>query len=94
MKRILATSVTVALLTLGGTAIATGAYEKSTKADCDSLIQQFDKTVTEHGTAPKLAQAKNMRAAGERACKAGDFKKGVADLHKALSDIGVKPVVK
>lgn len=94
MKRILATSVAVALFTLGGNAFATGTYEKSTKADCDSLIQQFDKAVTEHGTAAKLKQAKDMRAAGEKACKAGDYKKGVSDLHMALTDIGVKPAVK
>ena len=94
MKRFLATSVAVGLLTMGADAFATGAYEKSTKADCDSLIQQFDKAVTEHGTAPKLAQAKSMRSAGETACKAGDFKKGVSDLHMALTDIGVKPAVK
>ncbi len=82
-----------ALLAFGGTAIA-ATPAKLTMANCDSLIQQFDKAVGEHATAPKLQNAKDMRAAGEKACKAGDYSKGVADLQTALNDIGVKPAVK
>lgn len=93
MKRIVTTSLTLAALAFGGTAIAT-TPAKLTMASCDTLIQQFDKVVGDHGTAPKLQNAKDMRAAGEKACKAGNYKKGVADLETALNDIGVKPEVK
>lgn len=93
MKRILTTSMTLAALAFGGTAIA-ATPAMHTMANCDSMIQQFDKVVGDHGTAPKLQNAKDMRAAGEKACKAGDYKKGVADLQTALNDIGVKPAVK
>ena len=92
MKRIVTTSLTALALLLGGTAIAATTTPKPTMTTCESLIKQFDDSVGAHGGSPNLQKAKDMRMSGEKACKAGDYNKGVADLHLALKDIGVKAV--
>lgn len=90
MKTLLATSLTALSLVLGGSAMA-ATQSTETMATCEQLMKQFDGAVVNHATAPRIKQAKDMRSAGEKACKKGNYTKGVSDLHAALNDIGVKP---
>lgn len=91
MKTLTSSVLAAVALALGGAAFA-ATPAKPTMATCDALMKQFDQVVGTHGMAAKVSQAKEMRAKGEQSCKAGNYQRGVADLHTALNDIGVKPI--
>ena len=57
---------------------------------CTALQSQFDTAIKTHASAPKADQAKSMRAEGGTLCADGKHAKGIAKLHQALKDIGVK----
>ena len=92
MKTLLVTTLTALSLGLGSPLLA-ATPAKTTMTTCEQLIKQFDDSVGSHGMAAKIKEAKELRTAGENACKSGDYTKGVSDLHTALNNLGVKPAV-
>ena len=58
---------------------------------CTALEKQFDQEIVTHGAMARAAQAKTLRADGEKLCKSGKPKTGVRRLEDALDDIGVTP---
>jgi hypothetical protein len=86
-----------AALALSSIGVATAASEKSmhsaaTAATCESLTKQADSALAAHKDAQKAEAARQLRADGEKACKAGNHEKGAADLRQAITDLGMKPV--
>lgn len=59
----------------------------ATAATCQALAKQFDAALPSHAKAPRLAQAKSMRAAGERNCAAKKYTLGVRELRTGLTDL-------
>jgi hypothetical protein len=62
------------------------------QATCDELLKQADTAMAAHKGDAKAATAKEQRAKGEAACKAGEFAKGSEHLRRAITDLGMKPV--
>ena len=85
---------TIVALAAAGTAMAapTAAPPAATKATCDALIKQADSALVTHAADAKAKAARGLRDKGEKECKAGDYAKGVESLHKAITDLGMKPV--
>jgi hypothetical protein len=63
-----------------------------TAAECEDLLKQFDVAWPSHQDAKLAQEAQQSRDQGEAACKAHHYSDGVKALHRALHDIGVKPV--
>ena len=91
MRRILIVPAAIAAIAVATPAFVAGATEmmpmqqaKATKADCHDLMKQFDDQNSMNSTAPGAAEAKNLRAAGERECKQGNYEAGTRDLHAAI----------
>jgi hypothetical protein len=61
-------------------------------AECEDLLKQFDVAWPSHRDAKLAEEAQQARDQGEAACKARHYADGVKALHRALHDIGVKPV--
>jgi hypothetical protein len=61
-------------------------------AECDDLLKQFDVAWPSHSDAKLAQEAQQARDQGEAACKAHHYADGVKALHRALHNIGVKPV--
>ena len=92
-KAMIALGATVALAAFGTAGAATNtAQHAATQATCDALLKQADTAVAAHKTDAKATAAKEQRAKGEAACKAGDFAKGSEHLRRAITDLGMKPV--
>jgi hypothetical protein len=81
-------ALAVAVLALaGGPALAA-----TTSADkCTRLEKQFDQAIAKHEKADKAADAKTLRTEAATLCTSGKPDDGVAKLHEALNDLGVKP---
>jgi hypothetical protein len=92
-KAMIAVAATMALAAFGTAGAATSAAQPAaTQATCDALLKQADTAMAAHKGDPKAAAAKEQRAKGEAACKAGDFAKGSEHLRRAITDLGMKPV--
>ena len=63
-----------------------------TAAECDDLLKQFDVAWPSHRDAKLAQEAQQDRDQGEAACKSRHYADGVKALHRALHNIGVKPV--
>ena len=85
--RLIATAAT-ALFLMGPAAIAAAAPTADT---CASLEKQWGAAVTQHGTAPKITEAKKMAEEAANYCKSKNFQEGVAKYETAFKDIGVTP---
>ena len=57
---------------------------------CASLEKQFDAALKKHSKAPKVGEAKEMRAEGGKLCASGDYAGGSAKLAQAMTDLGAK----
>jgi hypothetical protein len=66
----------------------------ATNQRCNELIVQFDSAKSSHMSAKNFNLAVSAREKGAAECKAGEYNKGVASLHDALRDIGVKPLTR
>jgi hypothetical protein len=92
-KAMIALAATTALAAFGTAGAATNnAQPAATRATCDALLKQADTAVTAHKADTRATAAKEQRAKGETACKAGDFAKGSEHLRRAITDLGMKPV--
>ncbi len=68
------------------------AWAAMTSADkCSRLEKQFDHAIVKHQTAAKAADAKTLRTEAGTLCSGGKPDDGIAKLHEALNDLGVKP---
>lgn len=96
MKRnttMLALGTMVALAAVGTAGAATApAQPAATQATCDALLKQADSALTTHKGDAKAKAAQEQRDKGAKECKAGNFAKGAEHLHKAITDLGMKPV--
>ncbi|MHB1217338.1 MAG: hypothetical protein ACYC1L_03960 [Alphaproteobacteria bacterium] len=78
-------------------AIASPAHAaaKAGKADadmCETYRRRVDDAVAANSNVKKLERAKSERAAGEKACAAGQYDAGIKHFKAALGDLGVKAV--
>lgn len=63
-----------------------------TAADCQNLLHQFDVAWPAHHGATRGVAGQHSRDQGDADCRSGRYADGVRQLHRALHDIGVKPV--
>ena len=92
-RSLLAVGTMLALAAIGTAGAATNpAQSTATQASCDALIKQADSALTTHKTDAKAQAAREQRDKGMKECKAGNYAKGVEHLHKAITDLGMKPV--
>lgn len=61
---------------------------------CTALEKQFDKVAGKHQGAPKIGDARTLRADGGKLCAEAKYTDGISKLEMAFSDIGVKPSVR
>ena len=95
MKRTLAVIAAIAALGMAVPAMAaTKAKYHVTAQSCRSYAKQLDSAISTHANAPKLAKAKKAKKAGDAACGAKRYSKGVRQYKLGLRDLGVKPVRK
>ena len=88
MKKLIAlTAAAVALGFATPSFAATTTKSAASMESCQALMKQFDTSLTSHAKAPRLSQAKSMRAAGERNCTAKKYALGVRELRTALTDL-------
>jgi hypothetical protein len=67
-------------------------HTPATQATCDSLASQFNTSWSAHQNDKNAQEAKVDRDAGEKSCKDAKFDQGARQLHKALRELGVRPV--
>ncbi|QJE71706.1 hypothetical protein HHL28_10650 [Aerophototrophica crusticola] len=61
---------------------------------CQSLVTQFDDRLTASKAADDVkAKARDLRAAGNKACNAKDYDAGMEQVRQALNTIEVKPML-
>lgn len=88
------TAFAAALAMLG--AHSAFAANTSTKANtataetCQSLESQYDTAAKAHANAPRAKEAHTAYTEGKKLCDEGKHADGVAKLHTALKDLGVK----